>query len=308
VAPQGPQGRIQPCPAQSALLQQPVPSPKSQNRRMFGVGRDPCGSSSPTPKSHCPLPPNTSHGGRTPSPPPCPQPGSLQGWGARGRGASTEVQAGLQRAGSTGWSCRVNAVSQLYAHGSTQGALDDLCGMLRLHTTAQTPIFRRFPSGTHLNPAPSPSWGWQVPPLAQGLEEQPLSATSQSLPWERRERWERAGCHSTVSCSPCPVLPSEALQHSGRGDGPAGSETRGHGRAPVVPPSPLQGWGLLGWGPPGPGYLVAAGTGAAVEAEWVVVASALVLAGAGEAGVALGLDAQGGWACGTGGTETTVSV
>lgn len=38
------------------------------------------------------------------------------------------------------------------------------------------------------------------------------------------------------------------------------------------------------------------------------MAGALVLAGTGEAGVALGLDAQGGWACGRGGTEVTVIV
>lgn len=111
-----------------------------------------------------------------------------------------------------------------------------------------------------------------------------------------------------MSHSPCPVPFGRALWCAGRGDGPAGSEAQGHGRAPALPPSPLQGWVPPRWGPPGPGYLVATGAGAAVEAEGVIVAGALVLAGAGEAGVALGLDAQGGWACRMGGTEMTVSA
>lgn len=61
------------------------------------------------------------------------------------------------------------------------------------------------------------------------------------------------------------------------------------------------------WGPLGPGYLVATGTGAAVRAKGVIVAGALVLTGAGETGVALGLDTQCRWACGMGGMETPVS-
>lgn len=77
---------------------------------------------------------------------------------------------------------------------------------------------------------------------------------------------------------------------------------------PLCCPSPLQGRVPSCWGPPGPGYLVTTGAGTAVGAEGVVLAGALVLAGAGEAGVALGLDAEGRWACGTGGVEMTVSV
>lgn len=96
------------CPIpQPAMLQQPGPSPKS----------------------HCPMPPHTSHGGGTPSQLPCPQPRSLQGWGAQGKRSQhsallvlrwQEAQAGLQRAGSVGWSCRVNAISQLHAPGNIQ--------------------------------------------------------------------------------------------------------------------------------------------------------------------------------------------
>lgn len=126
-------------------------------------------------------------------------------------------------------------------------------------------------------------------------------------PGERkRERWERGGCHSTVSHSPCPVPLVRALQCAGTRDSPAGSKPRGHSRPPTLPPSPLQGWVPLRWRTPGPGYLVATGAGTTVEAEGVVVASALVLAGAGEAGVALGLDAQGRRACRTGGAEMTI--
>lgn len=55
--------------------------------------------------------------------------------------------------------------------------------------------------------------------------------------------------------------------------------------------------------PQGPWYLVATGAGAAVETKGIIVAGALVLTGVGEAGVALGLYAQGRWACGTGGTK-----
>lgn len=58
----------------------------------------------------------------------------------------------------------------------------------------------------------------------------------------------------------------------------------------------------------GPGYLVATGTGTAVGAKGVIVAAALILTGAGEARVALGLDAQGRWTCGMGGTEMTISA
>lgn len=63
-----------------------------------------------------------------------------------------------------------------------------------------------------------------------------------------------------------------------------------------------------GWGPLGPGYLVATGAGAAVGAKWVIVAGALVLAGARQAGVTLGLDTQGRWACRMGGAEITINV
>lgn len=149
----------------------------------------------------------------------------------------------------------------------------------------QHPNFKVTPSCTHLNPAPSPSWGWQVPPLAQGLEEQPSRATSQSLPWEQRERWERGGGRGTAPCPP----PAAAGVQSPRAVTPHGAGT--------CPPQ---------LGTPGPCYLVAGGAGAAVGAERVVVAGALVLAGAGEAGVALGLDAQGWGPCGEGSGDVAV--
>lgn len=104
---------------------------------------------------------------------------------------------------------------------------------------------------------------------------------------------ERGGCHCSVQR---------------RGAVPQAASPRGTAEPPALLSSPLQGLVPLHWGPPGPAYLVAAGAGAAVEAEGVVVAGALVLAGAGEAGVALGLDAQGGWACGTGGAEMALSA
>lgn len=39
------------------------------------------------------------------------------------------------------------------------------------------------PQATHMKPALSPSWGWQVPPLPQGLLEQLSRDTSQFRPW-----------------------------------------------------------------------------------------------------------------------------
>lgn len=80
------------------------------------------------------------------------------------------------------------------------------------------------------------------------------------------------------------------------------------GMAEALPPCLLQGHVSTHWGPLGAGYLVAIGTGTAVGAKGVIVAGALVLTGAGEAAVALGLDAQGRWACRRGGTEMTISV
>lgn len=77
---------------------------------------------------------------------------------------------------------------------------------------------------------------------------------------------------------------------------------------PALFPCPLQGHFPMHWGPLGPGYLVATGTGTAVGAKGVIVAGALILTGAGEAWVALGLDAQGRWTCGMGGTEMTISA
>lgn len=84
-----------------------------------------------------------------------------------------------------GWSCWASAISQLCAQRNTQEGKEasNVISMgCRGSMLLPKDIFCEFPSSTHLNPAPSPSWGWQVPPLAQGLEEQPLSATSQSLP------------------------------------------------------------------------------------------------------------------------------
>lgn len=71
-----------------------------------------------------------------------------------------EVQAGLQRAGSMGWSCRANAISQLYAQRNVQegkeasNVISMGCWVSML---LPKDTFCEFPSSTHLNPAPSPS-------------------------------------------------------------------------------------------------------------------------------------------------------
>lgn len=132
---------------------------------------------------------------------------------------------------------------------------------------------------THMKPAPSPAWGWQVPPLAQGRLPQLLRDTSQSRPWPGGAKGEGQSQdppgppgHSAQGCR------AEPLQAAGC-------------------PCP-RGGARPGWSPPSAPHLVAAGAGAAVGAERVVVAGAAVLAGAGHAGVALGLDAQGRRTCG----------
>lgn len=109
-------------------------------------------------------------------------------WNCAGRGAGRGEQSrqhGLELMGE----CNIPATCTRSMHKGEE-APDCLCGIPGIHTAAQTPIFCGFLSSTHLNLPPSPSWGSQVPPLAQGLEEQPLSATSQSLPWTNQEKWE----------------------------------------------------------------------------------------------------------------------
>lgn len=62
---------------------------------------------------------------------------------------------------------------------------------------APMPKFHACPQTADLKPSLSPSWGWQVPPLAQGFWEQPSNATSQSLPWGRKDTWQQG--------VPCPI-------------------------------------------------------------------------------------------------------
>lgn len=81
-----------------------------------------------------------------------------------------------------------------------------------------------------------------------------------------------------------------------------------HAEPPCCDPTRCRDVSPPSWGTPGPRYLVAGGAGAAVGSERVVVAGALVLAGAGEAGVALGLDAQGWGPCGEGSGDAAVSM
>lgn len=167
---QRPQGCILPHPTPSAPLRQPDPNPKS----------------------HCPLPPHTSHGSRTPLSPL--SPGACRA-GGHGKAEPALSPAGAGLAGRTGRAaesrqhgpelpgeCNIPAMCPREHTGGEGSTRLYLSGMPGLHAAAQPPVFHVFPPSTHLNPAPSPSWGWQVPPLAQGLEEQPPSATSQSLP------------------------------------------------------------------------------------------------------------------------------
>lgn len=124
------------------------------------------------------------------------------------------------------------------------------------------------------------------------------------------ERGRGGSEEGATAVRPAPPALPRSVGHCGvqGGGGPGGSEPWGHGRAPMLPPPPLQGWVPPCWGPLGRGYLVATEAGTVVGAQGVVVACALVLAGAGEAGVAFGLDAQGRRACWTGGADVTISV
>lgn len=55
-------------------------------------------------------------------------------------------------------------------------------------TQQQAPTPSQSSLGTHVKPASSPSWAWQVPPFPHGLLEQLSRDTSQFRPWRKSQR------------------------------------------------------------------------------------------------------------------------